>query len=115
MERSPNWRGGAFDNPVLTHKSLPGSFWRSLRLQLSGSEQRVPPAPLPIRAMTPADATTLPRSGLRVTWFGHSTALLDLDGLDEFDVTTFDLDNANEAVAHAATNGGPFRRTVIQP
>jgi alcohol dehydrogenase len=35
--------------------------------------------------------------------------------LDEHEVTTFDLDQANEAVAHAATIGGPFRMTVIQP
>jgi hypothetical protein len=29
--------------------------------------------------------------------------------------TTFDLDHANEAVAHAAANGGPFKMTVIAP
>lgn len=38
--------------------------------------------------------------------------LLDLG---HFDVTPFVLDGANEAVAHAAANGGPFRMTVIQP
>jgi NADPH:quinone reductase-like Zn-dependent oxidoreductase len=35
--------------------------------------------------------------------------------LDQFEVTSFDLDHVNEAVAHAAANGGPFRMTVIQP
>ncbi len=35
--------------------------------------------------------------------------------LDEFEVTTFSLDDANAAVAFAAENGGPFRMTVIQP
>jgi alcohol dehydrogenase len=35
--------------------------------------------------------------------------------LDAFAVTSFPLDQANEAVAHAAANGGPFRLTVIQP
>ena len=35
--------------------------------------------------------------------------------LDNFDVTTFDLDNANEAVVHAAANSGPFKMTVIRP
>jgi alcohol dehydrogenase len=38
--------------------------------------------------------------------------LLDLG---QFDVTRFGLDDANDAVAHAAANGGPFRMTVIQP
>lgn len=35
--------------------------------------------------------------------------------LDQFEVTAFDLDHVNEAVAHAAANGGPFRMTVLQP
>jgi NADPH:quinone reductase-like Zn-dependent oxidoreductase len=35
--------------------------------------------------------------------------------LDHYEATTFDLDHANEAVAHAAANAGPFRATVIQP
>lgn len=35
--------------------------------------------------------------------------------LSEFDVTTFALDEANAAIAHAAANGGPFRTTVICP
>jgi alcohol dehydrogenase len=35
--------------------------------------------------------------------------------LDNFDITTFDLDHANEAVAHAAANSGPFKATVLKP
>lgn len=35
--------------------------------------------------------------------------------LDSFEVTGFGLDRANEAVAHAAAEGGPFRLTVVQP
>ena len=35
--------------------------------------------------------------------------------LDEYAVTEFALDAANEAVAHAAANAGPFRMTVIRP
>ena len=34
--------------------------------------------------------------------------------LDSFEVTEFGLDRANEAVAHAAANRGPFRMTVIR-
>lgn len=33
----------------------------------------------------------------------------------DFEVTTFDLEHANEAVAHAAQHGGAFRTTVIAP
>lgn len=35
--------------------------------------------------------------------------------LEEYKATAFDLDHANEAVEHAAANGGPFRLTVIRP
>jgi len=35
--------------------------------------------------------------------------------LDHFEITAFGLDRANEAVAHAAGHGGPFKMTVIQP
>ena len=34
--------------------------------------------------------------------------------LDRFAATEFDLDHANEAVAHAAANGGPFGMTVTR-
>jgi len=35
--------------------------------------------------------------------------------LDEYETTAFDLDHANDAVAHAAAHGGPFKLTVIRP
>jgi NADPH:quinone reductase-like Zn-dependent oxidoreductase len=35
--------------------------------------------------------------------------------LDDFEVKAFDLDHANEAVAHAAANSAPFKMTVIRP
>ncbi len=35
--------------------------------------------------------------------------------LDDYQTTAFDLDHANEAVAHAAANAGPFKMTVIRP
>ncbi len=38
-----------------------------------------------------------------------------LVSLDQAEVTTFSLDEANAAVAHAAANAGPFSRTVICP
>jgi alcohol dehydrogenase len=35
--------------------------------------------------------------------------------LAHFEVTAFGLERANEAVAHAAANAGPFKMTVIEP
>lgn len=55
--------------------------------------------------MYPPEATTLMVGLIRA-------GLIDLD---HFAVTVFDLEHANEAVAHAAANAGPFRMTVIRP
>lgn len=35
--------------------------------------------------------------------------------LDDFEVSTFSLDEVNDAVAYAAAHSGPFRMTVVQP
>lgn len=35
--------------------------------------------------------------------------------LDQFAITAFPLENANDAVAHAAQHGGPFQMTLITP
>lgn len=40
------------------------------------------------------------------------SGLLDLS---QFEVTDFALDDANEAVAYAAANGGPFKAVVLRP
>jgi L-ascorbate metabolism protein UlaG (beta-lactamase superfamily) len=80
MQRSPQFDGGKFQNPVETHKMRPGAFWETMRRQFGGKEQRVPPAPLPVVSRTPADFAPPPVSGLRVTWFGHASALIEIDG-----------------------------------
>jgi len=51
-----------------------------LSQQLFGKEQRVPPGPLPVHFLSERDFATPPASGLRVTWFGHSTLLLEMEG-----------------------------------
>lgn len=40
------------------------------------------------------------------------SGLLDLN---QWEITNFDLEDANEAVAHAAAQGGPFKSTVLRP
>jgi L-ascorbate metabolism protein UlaG (beta-lactamase superfamily) len=45
-----------------------------------GSEHRTPDAPVPFVRRAAADYRTPPASGLRVTWLGHSTLLLEIDG-----------------------------------
>jgi alcohol dehydrogenase len=52
-----------------------------------------------------------PEAAIRLVGLIRS-GLLRLDG---YEIVTFDLDHANEAVAHAAANAGPFKMTVIGP
>lgn len=80
IQRSPNYRDGAFRNPDATTTMRPGSMWPMLRQWFGGDEQRVPPGPLPIVSLTKADFGHLPASGLRATWLGHSTVLVEIDG-----------------------------------
>jgi L-ascorbate metabolism protein UlaG (beta-lactamase superfamily) len=82
IQASPRWAGEGFLNQ---HPILPGlrdanAPMPSLREFLCGGERRVPPAPLP--AVSPLDMWSKPPgSGLRVTWLGHSTVLIEIDGL----------------------------------
>jgi L-ascorbate metabolism protein UlaG (beta-lactamase superfamily) len=60
---------------------VPGTFWQMVRHQLFGEEQRVPLVPPPVIRRSTADYRTPPASGLRATWIGHSTVLLEIDGV----------------------------------
>jgi L-ascorbate metabolism protein UlaG (beta-lactamase superfamily) len=73
----PNFRDGRFVNPngrgaPKVEAGVIGEFF-------FGGRKRKPPAPLPV--VSPIDAWRDPsRAGLRATWLGHSTVLLEVDG-----------------------------------
>jgi glyoxylase-like metal-dependent hydrolase (beta-lactamase superfamily II) len=78
MEASPQWRGETFGNVL---PRVDGPAGRATREFLfGGSDFRTPDAPIPVVGRTAADYATAPASGLRVTWLGHSTLLLEIDG-----------------------------------
>jgi L-ascorbate metabolism protein UlaG (beta-lactamase superfamily) len=80
IRRSPNYRDGAFQNPVATSLAAPSGYWPMLKKWLGGHEQRTPPGPMPVVALTRASFAQPPASGLRATWLGHSTVLVEIDG-----------------------------------
>lgn len=80
IRRSPNYRDGAFRNPSATSLTADAGTWRMLRHWLGGKEQREPPGPIPIVRMTRSSFDQPPASGLRATWLGHSTVLVEIDG-----------------------------------
>jgi L-ascorbate metabolism protein UlaG (beta-lactamase superfamily) len=73
--------GRKFQNPVPTAVGGAGLIFKVLPLYLSNQEERVPKQPLgPFRTDASAYATP-PASGLRVTWMGHSSMLVEIDGV----------------------------------
>ncbi len=82
IQGSKLWAGDAFRNlhpiaPGLRDLSVPKP---TLSEFLCGGPRRVPAAPLP--SVNPLDAWRQPPdTGLRATWLGHSTVLIEIDGL----------------------------------
>ncbi len=81
MQASPRWAGDGFRNlhpvaPGLRDLTAPRP---SLRDFVCGGARRVPGGPLPV--VDPRPAWLCAPDGLRATWLGHSTVLIEIDGL----------------------------------
>jgi len=81
MRASPRWVDGGFRNvsPVLPGLRDPNASLPSVGEFLCGGERRVPRGPLPSVSPLPVWSER-PSSGLRVTWLGHSTVLVEIGG-----------------------------------
>jgi L-ascorbate metabolism protein UlaG (beta-lactamase superfamily) len=82
MRASPLWSGEAFRNihPVLPNLRDPGTAMPSVSDFLCGGERRVPQGHLPTVDPRPIWSKR-PSTGLRATWLGHSSVLIEIDGL----------------------------------
>ena len=76
IERSPQWKEGRFENPEPLVNDMLGAMTGFFR----ASPHRNPEQPLPTVRVDPALFSTPPASGLRVTWLGHSSFLIEIDG-----------------------------------
>ncbi|MEU2184284.1 MBL fold metallo-hydrolase, partial [Streptomyces thermolilacinus] len=82
IRRSTNFADGAFRNPGATRHRPSGSAAEFAKTYFA-KEQRVrraPARPVPLHPLTAADLARPPASGLRVTWLGHSSVLVEIDG-----------------------------------
>jgi L-ascorbate metabolism protein UlaG (beta-lactamase superfamily) len=78
---SPQFRDGRFHNTSGLGPDLSGGNQLAvMREFFFGGKKRVPKIEIPVESPIVAWRTA-PSSGLRVTWFGHSTSLLEIDGL----------------------------------
>ncbi len=76
--KSPQFREGRFQNPLPRWQAGYASI---LWMWIKGSEHSSPETEPPIQTRTAADFATPPADGLRVTWLGHSTVLLEIEGV----------------------------------
>ncbi len=79
VRASRQYAEGRFRNTAPVGPGLQGNPLPVLGEYFFKASQRVPPAPLPL--LSPLESwARRPESGFRVTWLGHSTLLLELDG-----------------------------------
>jgi L-ascorbate metabolism protein UlaG (beta-lactamase superfamily) len=77
---SAQFRDGRFHNPSGAGPALKGSSISVMREFLFGGKRRMPAGRIPVES--PLDAWRAPiASGLRITWLGHSSLLLEIDGV----------------------------------
>jgi L-ascorbate metabolism protein UlaG (beta-lactamase superfamily) len=80
MQASPRFVDGQFKNDEPTTTMAEGALWGSLKEWATGGQMRSPICPLEPFAGAAGRLARPPESGLRVTWLGHSTALVEVDG-----------------------------------
>ncbi|MEV0959601.1 MBL fold metallo-hydrolase [Streptomyces sp. NPDC049951] len=82
IRRSPNFADGVFQNPEGARTRPSGSMLEFAKVYFSKEERarRSPLGTVPVHATTLADLSAPPASGLRVTWLGHSSVLVEIDG-----------------------------------
>src|SRR3954470_15128547 len=80
MKGSPRYRDGAFRNTQPVAQGLKkGTAAPTMSEFLCGGQRRTPAGPLP--SVDPRPMWARPeQTGLRATWLGHSTVLLEIDG-----------------------------------
>lgn len=78
IERSPQWREGRFANPQHNWLSRGGALWRALFGPAVIAKQ--PNRPIPVAHAGKAMFAAPPSRALGITWFGHSSALVEIDG-----------------------------------
>lgn len=84
IRRSPNFSvaEGTFQNPLGARTRPTGSTAEFAKIYFRKEERvrRGPTGTVPVHATTLADLVRPPADGLRVTWMGHSSVLVEIDG-----------------------------------
>src|SRR5688572_28474570 len=76
---SRQFRDGRFHNTARVRPAVDGNMLALTGDFLFGGRKRRPAGPVPVERPHEAWATPV-GSGLRITWLGHSTTLIEVDG-----------------------------------
>ena len=80
IRHSPNFRNGAFRNPVEAPLMVSGKALEVAKEWLWGKRQTRPPGPLPTVALRRESFSDPPPDDVRICWLGHSTVLVEMEG-----------------------------------
>jgi L-ascorbate metabolism protein UlaG (beta-lactamase superfamily) len=87
MQQSPQWRDNHFDDVVPRGGASVYAYlrrqigWGAIRdWMFAGSKYRVPTESVPMVSVAQHSFASASSTGLRATWIGHSTTLLEVDG-----------------------------------
>ena len=78
MQRSPEFIDGRFQNTP--PQKTDGAFWETIRLYRQG-QIRKPQFEIPVIALAPESLHAPASPGLRAIWFGHSSVLVEIEGV----------------------------------
>ena len=73
--------GNRYQNPVPTSVGGPSMMFKVLKLYVQNKDERTPKQKLGPFNTDIRIYEQPPPSGMRITWFGHSSSLLEIDGL----------------------------------
>jgi hypothetical protein len=77
VRASPEWQGSQFRSAQPTWTNLSGV----IRHRFDATPGETPDAPFHVLYSDGRQLAVPPASGLRITWFGHSSALVEIDGV----------------------------------
>lgn len=78
MQRSPQWQDGHFKNKLEANEP---EFFPTLWQWMTGGSEHASPQQAPkVLKRQAEEFVEAPATGLRVTWFGHSTLMVEIEG-----------------------------------